>query len=57
MGLDLTNIMDMVAFLRKLLDERARLEKKEVGKHRMTSVQMTVEGARKYVTLFIDMMP
>ena len=29
-GLDLTNIMDLVVFFRKLLDERARLEKEEV---------------------------
>ena len=28
-GLDLTNIMDLVAFFRKLLDERARIEKEE----------------------------
>ena len=29
-GLDLTNSMDMVAFFRKLLGERAMLEKEEV---------------------------
>ena len=29
-GLDLTNIMDMVGFFRKLLDERARLEAESV---------------------------
>ena len=29
-GLDMTNIMDMVEFFRKLLEERARLEREGV---------------------------
>ena len=50
MGLDLTNIMDMVALFRKLFDERARLAKEDVmGTASQTPVQMRVEGARKYL--------
>ena len=46
--------MDMVAFFKNLLDERARLDAENVLG---TTVQMTVKGARNCVTIFIDMMP
>ena len=43
-GLDLSKISDMVVFLRKLLVERASHD------------SVTVESARKYCIIFIDMM-
>ena len=51
-GLDLTNIMDMVAFFKRLVDERAA-----GGQHRMTPVQMTERVLVNVLTIFIDMMP